>query len=64
MGQVLRKTYKYVYKIGNKVKHIGITKDLSRREKEHKAEWPTGHVSKIGRRTTRNAAKEWARGKR
>jgi len=30
-----RDTFKYLYKIGNKIVHGGITNDLDRREQEH-----------------------------
>ena len=37
MGKA-RNTYKYQFKVGNKIKHGGITQDMSRREQEHKQE--------------------------
>jgi predicted GIY-YIG superfamily endonuclease len=37
-----RNTYKYHFKIGNKIVHSGITKDLKRREQEHQGKWPKG----------------------
>lgn len=54
-----RDTYKYVYKIGRKFVHGGITDDLERREKEHQQKWPSGHIVQVGRRTTREAAGKW-----
>ena len=57
-----RTTYKYKFKIGNKTVHKGITNDLERREQEHKQTWRKGHISKVGRRTTREAALKWERG--
>ena len=54
-----RDTYKYKFKIGNKVVHGGITEDLERREKEHQQKWPNGHIKQIGRRTTEEAAQNW-----
>ena len=54
-----RDTCKYVFKVGNKTVHGGITKDLDRREQEHKEKWPKGHISKVGRRTTEEAARRW-----
>ena len=56
-----RETYKYHLKIGNKIAHRGITNDLDRRETEHQQTWPDGHITQIGRRTTRDAALEWER---
>ena len=54
-----RDTYKYQFKIGNKIVHGGITSDLSRREIEHQQKWPHGHIKQVGRRTTKEAAREW-----
>ena len=55
-----RDTYKYHYKKGNKILHTGITNDLERREQEHRQDLdPKGHISKVGRATTRDGAKAW-----
>ncbi len=54
---------KYHYKIGNRIIHSGITQDLERREAEHKTRWPGGHISKVGRATTEEAARTWEEGK-
>ena len=54
-----RDTYKYRFKVGNKVVHGGITKDLQRREAEHRQKWPTGHIEQVGSRTTEEAARKW-----
>jgi hypothetical protein len=54
-----RDTYKYQYKIGNKIVHGGITNDLERREQEHQQKWPKGHIKQVGRRTTEEAARKW-----
>jgi len=58
-----RDTYKYQYKIGNKIVHGGITNNLERREQEHQQKWPKGHISKVGRRTTEEAASNWEKDK-
>ena len=58
-----RKTYKYYYKDGRKIVHGGITKDLERREQEHKQKWPSGHIVKVGRKTTEKAARKWEKEK-
>ena len=58
-----RDTYKYYFKVRNKVMHGGITDDLDRREQEHKREWPNGHIVQVGRRTTEEAAREWEKEK-
>jgi predicted GIY-YIG superfamily endonuclease len=55
----VRNTYKYRFKVGNKVVYSGITKSLERREHEHKQTWPDGHIKQVGRRTTKNAAISW-----
>jgi len=54
-----RDTYKYHFKIGNKIIHPGITDDLGRREQEHQQEWPKGHITQVGLKTTKDAALEW-----
>jgi predicted GIY-YIG superfamily endonuclease len=54
-----RNTYKYHFKVGNKIVHGGITDDLDRREQEHKQKWPKGHIVQVGRKTTEDAAREW-----
>lgn len=59
-----RNTYKYQFKVGNKIVHGGITNDLGRREAEHKEKWPGGHIKQVGRRTTEDAARKWEKNKR
>lgn len=54
-----RDTYKYVFKVGNKTVHGGITEDLERREQEHQQKWRKGHIVQVGRRTTEEAARAW-----
>lgn len=54
-----RNTYKYDFKVGNKIVHRGITKDLDRREQEHQQKWPKGHIKQVGHCTTEEAAREW-----
>lgn len=55
-----RDTYKYHFKSGNKIVHTGITKDLERREQEHKQTYgDSGHIKQVGHRTTRDAALKW-----
>ena len=59
-----RDTYKYHFKLGNKIVHTGITYDIDRRELEHqrsKRAWSKGHIKQVGFRTTRDAAREWER---
>jgi len=57
--KVPRDAYKYQFKVGNKVVYSGITKDLARREREHRKEWPDGRMEQVGRRTTKEAARKW-----
>ena len=54
-----RDTNKYLFKVGNRIVHGGITKDLDRREQEHQGKWPKGHIYKVGHKTTEKAAREW-----
>jgi hypothetical protein len=54
-----RKWHKYDFKVGHKIVHSGITKDLERREGEHHQRWPSGHIVKVGNATTEEAAREW-----
>ena len=63
MGQE-RDTYKYRY-LGSdgKIKHSGITKNLKRREGELRSQYGEGNIEQVGRKTTREAAKDWEKGK-
>lgn len=63
--QQVRKFYKYQFKVGNKIVHGGMTEDLQRREQEHqqKRGWGGGHIKKVGRITTEDAAREWEKKK-
>lgn len=54
-----RDTYKYHFKIGNKIVHSGITNDLERRGVEHKQKWPGGHIFQVGNKTTEEGATNW-----
>ena len=58
-----RDTYKYQFKVGNKIVHGGITDDMERREQEHQQKWPKGHIKKVGRIVTEEAAREWEKEK-
>ena len=58
-----RDTYKYQFKVGNRIVHGGITGDLERRELEHQRKWPEGHLKKVGRKTTEEAARKWEKEK-
>lgn len=54
-----RNTYKYDFKVKQKIVHSGITDDLERREAEHQQKWPKGHIVQVGNKTTEEAAMEW-----
>jgi AraC-like DNA-binding protein len=54
-----RDTYRYEFKVGNKIVHSGITIDLERRETEHQRRWPNGRIKQVGYRTTAEAARKW-----
>ena len=56
-----RTTYKYHFKFGQQDRPYRITKDLDRREAEHRRKqgWETGHITQVGVRTTSEAAKQW-----
>jgi len=56
-------TYKYQFKVGNKIVHGGITNDLKRREQEHQQDHPKGRIKQVGRITTENAARKWEKDK-
>ena len=58
-----RDTYKYQFKVGNKIVYGGKTDDLDRREAEHQQKWPKGHIKKVGRITTDDAARAWEKDK-
>lgn len=59
MANEPRDTYKYKFKVGNKIVHKGITADLERREQEHQQTWSKGHIKQVGHRTTEEAARKW-----
>jgi len=52
-------TYKYQFKVGNKIVHKGITNDLERREQEHQQKWAGGHIKQVGHKTTEDGARKW-----
>jgi predicted GIY-YIG superfamily endonuclease len=68
-----RDTYKYWFKVGNLQVHCGITNDLESRQIDHQNSgrytthngirhyWKNGHISQVGKITTREAAMEWER---
>ena len=56
-------TYRYVFKVGNKIVHGGVTNDLERRETEHQQKWSKGHIKQVGHRTTEEAARNWEKDK-
>ena len=56
MANKPRDTFKYQLRVGRKIVHGGITNDLARRESEHKQKWPNAKITKVGNKTTRDAA--------
>ena len=54
-----RAWHTYHFKIGNKIIHKGITKDLDRREGEHQALNPEGHIFEVGGAKTEKGARDW-----
>lgn len=54
-----RDTYKYVLRQGRRTVHKGITNDPERREQEHQVRFPGSKLTPVGRRTTREAARNW-----
>ncbi|WP_103908235.1 hypothetical protein [Dehalococcoides mccartyi] len=54
-----RDTFKYHFKVGNKIVHGGITNDLERRELEHQTKWPNGHIKQVGNKCTEDGARDW-----
>jgi len=55
----VRNTYKYDFKVRQKIVHSGITKDLEKREVEHQQKWSKGHIVQVGNKTTEEAARTW-----
>ncbi len=56
-----RTAYRYYFKKGNRIVHVGITHDIDRREMEHKSKrgWGKGHIVQVGERTTLKIARQW-----
>lgn len=55
---------RYVVKIGNTIKHGGITeRPLEERASEHLGKWPNAHVNKVGPKVTEKTAREWEKKK-
>jgi hypothetical protein len=57
-----RTHYTYLFKIGNRVLHGGMTIDPERRETEHQRNINrNGHMLIVGNRKTEDGAREWER---
>jgi hypothetical protein len=54
-----RDWYRYDFKVGQQIRHSGITKDPERREVEHQQRWPTGRLVVEGPPVTEESAREW-----
>lgn len=60
-----RDTHKYHLKRGNRIIRSGITNDPDRREKEHQRDYGKDvHIQTVGRRTTRDGARDWEKGQK
>ena len=59
-----RDTYKYHFKMGNKIVYAGITNNIDRREGEHQKEpgWDKGHIKQVGQRIRYDVARDWEKG--
>jgi hypothetical protein len=55
---------RYVVRVQRKIVHGGIAeRPLEEREAEHKVEWPSSSVKKVGPKVTEKTAREWERKK-
>jgi hypothetical protein len=54
-----RRWYRYDFKVGNTVRHSGITQHPEQREIEHRQLWPTGRVVVVGAPMSARAARQW-----
>lgn len=55
------RTFKYRFKVRDRVVYHGITTDLERREREHQRRWPNGRIERVGKPTSHREAWEWER---
>ena len=60
-GRSRRDTYRYHFKVGNRIVHRGITRNLEQREEQHQRRWGGGRIVKIGRMVTWDTALAWER---
>lgn len=58
---VPRNYYRYHFIWRSKVVHRGITKDLERRQIEHRQRWSGGWIKQIGPAVTHETALAWER---
>ena len=56
-------TFKYQFKVGNRIVDGGITLDLVQRESRLREKWPGGRITQVGRKTTEEAARKWEKEK-
>jgi hypothetical protein len=54
-----RNWYRYEFKVGNTVRHAGITQDPHRREIEYRLLWPAGRLVILCPAMSARAAREW-----
>jgi len=50
---------KYKFVVDGRIKHKGITKDLDRREEEHRQKYGKGRIKQVGSGVTEDSAREW-----
>lgn len=58
-----RNWYRYDFKVGDVIRHSGITQDLERRETEHRNRWPGGRIVPVGPAVSEETAREWEKTK-
>ena len=60
----LRDTYTYIFYVGRRISHRGITNDPDRREREHQRLYPDGRLVVVGRAKTYEGAVNWEKQQR
>ena len=56
-------TFKYQFKVDNRIVDGGVTHDLAMHERWLQKAWPGGHITQVGRITTMEAARKWEKQK-
>ena len=55
----IRDTYTYIFYVGRRISHRGITNSPARREREHRRNHPKGRLKVVGRAKSRVGALQW-----